>query len=70
MPRYNLIECSDNYLKTSVSSWQYYRDKPAIDDNGAITDFTDNNSNNSSSLFKFKAKIAARKETITQKMVK
>ena len=50
MPRYNLIECSDNYLKTSVSSWQYYRDKPAIDDNGAITDFPDNNSNNSSSM--------------------
>ena len=70
MPRYNLIECSDNYLKTSVSSWQYYRDKPTIDDNGTITDFPDNNSNNSSSLFKFKAKIAARKETMTQKMVK
>ena len=50
MPRYNLIECSDNYLKTSVSSWQYYRDKPAIDDNGAIADFPDNNSNNSSSV--------------------
>ena len=24
---YNLIEYSDNYSKTSVSLWQYYRDK-------------------------------------------
>ena len=26
---YNLIEYSDAYLKTSGSSWQYYRDEPA-----------------------------------------
>ena len=26
MPMYNLIEYSDNYLKTSGSLWQYYRD--------------------------------------------
>ena len=25
---YNLIEYSDNYLKTSGSLWQYYRDNP------------------------------------------
>ena len=25
MPTYNLIECSDNYSKTSGSLWQYYR---------------------------------------------
>ena len=25
---YNLIEYSDNYSKTSVSLWQYYRDDP------------------------------------------
>ena len=25
---YNLIECSDNYAKTSGSLWQYYRDEP------------------------------------------
>ena len=24
-PMYNLIEYSDNYLKTSVRLWQYYR---------------------------------------------
>ena len=29
MPMYNLIEYSDNYSKTSGSSWQYYRDDPA-----------------------------------------
>ena len=26
MPMYNLIECSDNYSKTSTSFCQYYRD--------------------------------------------
>ena len=28
MPMYNFIEYSDNYAKTSGSSWQYYRDEP------------------------------------------
>ena len=28
MPMYNLIECSDNYSKTSGSLWQYYKDGP------------------------------------------
>ena len=28
MPMYNLIEYSDNYVKTSGSLWQYYRDEP------------------------------------------
>ena len=28
MPMHNLIEYSDNYLKTSRSLWQYYRDDP------------------------------------------
>ena len=27
MPMYNLIEYSSNYLKTSGSVWQYYRDR-------------------------------------------
>ena len=27
MPMYNLIEYSDNYLKTSGSLWQYYKDQ-------------------------------------------
>ena len=28
MPMYNLIEYSDNYLKTSGSLWQYYKNDP------------------------------------------
>ena len=28
MPRYNLIEYSGNYLKTSGSLWQYGKDEP------------------------------------------
>ena len=28
MTMYNLIEYSDNYLKTSGSFWQYYTDEP------------------------------------------
>ena len=30
MPMYSLIEYSDNYSKTSVSLWQYYRDEPFL----------------------------------------
>ena len=35
---YNLIEYN-NYLETSGSLWQYYRDEPALDNNGNITIF-------------------------------
>ena len=42
MPIYDLIEYSDNYSKTSVSLWHYYRDEP-ISDNGAIADFPASN---------------------------
>ena len=28
MPTYNLIECSDNYSKTSGGLWQYCKDDP------------------------------------------
>ena len=28
MPMCNLVEYSDNYLKTSGSLWEYYRDNP------------------------------------------
>ena len=44
MPMYNLIEYSNNYLKTSGSLWQYCRDDP----NDNITKFES---------FKFKIKI-------------
>ena len=47
----NLIEYSDIYLKQSGSLWQYFIDKPALDINGRIVDFSTDN--NSSSSFKF-----------------
>ena len=56
MPVYNLIECSDNYFKTSGRLWHYYRDEPFLNANGVI-DFPDNNS---SASFKLKTKIAGR----------
>ena len=39
MTMYNLTEYIDSYSKTSGGLWQYYRDEPALDDNGNITDF-------------------------------
>ena len=47
MPKYNLIEYSDNYSKTSVSLWQYYKD----DSNDNLAD---------SELFKYKVKITGK----------
>ena len=54
MPIYNSIEYSDIYSKTSRGLYQYYRDKPAVDNNKNITDFLDNDDSIS---FKFKQKI-------------
>ena len=34
LPMYNLIEYSDNYLKTSGSFWQYYKDELFVNDDG------------------------------------
>ena len=64
MPTYNLIEYSDAYLKTSGSLWQYYRDEPALINNGEIIDFSDNNNNNNnnSASFKFKLQITGQTE--------
>ena len=36
IPLYNLIEYSDNYLKTSGSLWQYCKEIPVVDNNEAI----------------------------------
>ena len=47
MPMYNLIEYSNNYVKTSGSLWQYYRDEP----NDNLAD---------SESFKSKIKITAK----------
>ena len=54
MPIYNFIEYSDNYLKTSGSLWQYCKEIPAVNDNGAIINFNDANATDS---FSFKTKI-------------
>ena len=51
MPMYNLIEYSDNYSETSGSLWQYYRDEPFLDVNGAIADFLADNNNSASIKF-------------------
>ena len=54
MPMYNLLEFSDNYSKTSGSLWQYFKDIPAVDDDGNIINF--NGANNTDS-FKFKNRL-------------
>ena len=55
MPMYNLIEYSDNYVKTTGSLWQYCKDIPARNNaNNAITVF---HANNLTDSFKFKVKI-------------
>ena len=54
MPMYNLIEYSNNYLKTSGSLWQYCKDIPAVDNNNAMVNLTNNNLTDS---FNFKVKI-------------
>ena len=40
MPKYNLLELSDNYSMTSGNLWNYHRDK--VDDSGN----TNNDGNN------------------------
>ena len=52
MPLYKLNEWSNVYSKTSGSLWQYYRDEPALGNNGNVVNFT-----GSSALFKSKVKI-------------
>ena len=48
---YNLTEYNDNYSKISGRLWQYYRDEPFLNANGAINDFPVDHNN--SALFKF-----------------
>ena len=58
MPMYNLIEYSDNYVKTSGSLWQYYRDEP-------------NNNLANSESFKFKVKVTGKiQQQIMEKILK
>ena len=51
---YNLIEYSDNYSKASGSWWQYYKNKPAVNNNGDIVKF---NGANATDSFSFKVKM-------------
>ena len=52
MPMYNLIKHSGNHSKISGSLWRYYRDEPALNNNGAVENLP-----GSSDSFKFKVKI-------------
>ena len=54
MPMYNLIEYSDNYVKTTGSLWQYFRDEPVNDDDDDDDDIEDSKS------FKSKTKITGK----------
>ena len=42
-PMYNLINSNDNYSKSSGILWQHFRDVLTVDNNGAISDFTEAN---------------------------
>ena len=54
MPMSNLIEYSDNYSKTSGSLWQYTKDIPALNNDNAVVNFSNNNLADS---FNFKVKM-------------
>ena len=41
MPIYNLIEYSDNYVKTSGGLWQYYKDEAFMNNDGVFIDVAD-----------------------------
>ena len=56
MSMYNLIEYSDDYLRTSGSLQQYCKDILAVDDDGDIVTF---NRNDETDSFNFKAKITS-----------
>ena len=49
MSMYSVIECSDNYLKTSGILWKYCRDLPA-DNESAVTNFAEVNVTHSFNL--------------------
>ena len=67
MPMYNLIEYSENYLKTSESLWQYYRDEPFINNNGLFIDVPDHPD---SASFNSKQKITSQTGNNDTKYVK
>ena len=64
---YNLIEYIDNYSKTSGTLGQYAKDTPAIDNNNAIVNFTNNNLTDS---INFKVKMTGQTGDNGTKMLK
>ena len=58
MPKYNVIDYSDNYSKTEGCFCWYYRYEAALNAKGAIIDFAADSNNDA--FFKFKTKIACR----------
>ena len=63
MPMYNVTEYSDNYSKISGSLLQYWKEIPAINNNGGIADFNDSNATDS---FNFKTKITGQTDNYTR----
>ena len=53
MPIHILIEYSNNYSETFRTLWQYRRDEPAVNDNGAVVIFV---AKNTTSYLKIKEK--------------
>ena len=64
MEVFNLLQYSDNSLQISRSLFQYHRDKPALDNIGAIIDFCNSNATD------LKKKYQVIKVTVAQKMLK
>ena len=42
MPMYNLLEYSNNHSYAVGSLWQYYRDEPVLNKDGALLNFPGN----------------------------
>ena len=67
MPMYNLIKYSDSYSKTSGILFQFCGDVSAVDNNGAVTDFTEANGTDS---FNLKVKLTGQTGDNGTKMLK
>ena len=64
MSKQNLIEYSNNYTKKNGSFWQYYIDKPAVNNNGVNADSNQANFTNS---FNSKVKITGQTDNTGMK---
>ena len=63
----NNTQVDNAYEKTSGSLWQYCKDIPAVGNNNAIVDYTENNLTDS---FNFKIKMTGQNEDDEQRMLK